>query len=378
MNIKACRGITMLALAWLFVSAISSAQTPVWKGKIVKENGVTIVQSPKEPMYREPILNLKEELTIGGEKSQGEAMFSSAWRIAVDNDGEIYVGDMRKAGIKVFDKNGTFVRTIGRPGQGPGELTLVGSLSVSRDNRDLIVGDMNKLMVFDLQGRFKRSIATRGLIDGADWDGRGNVFVQIFDISGRRSLFRVFGPNMTTVVSDIAVIPDPPKPNMFMPRAYWLLDPRDRLVFGYPNAYEISFFNEQFKVVKMIRREYDPAQVTGKDKKIYLKRSNPPGFSGPPKYPCPLVHAPFRSFFVDDQNRLIVQTWDRSPDGKQDIYDVFDSEGRFSGRFVLNVHPDPINPTPTILKNNKLYTVESDADGYEVVKRYAVTWKIKQ
>jgi hypothetical protein len=116
--------------------------------------------------------------------------------------------------------------------------------------------------------------------------------------------------------------------------------------------------------------------VTDEDKKTYLKRSNPPGFSGPPKYPCPSVHTAFRSFFMDDQGHLFVQTWERTSDGKKDLYDIYDPEGRFLGRIALSVHPDLIIPTPTILKNDKLYSVEVDDEGYEVVRRYSVSWKI--
>ena len=126
----------------------------------------------------------------------------------------------------------------------------------------------------------------------------------------------------------------------------------------------------------MIRRQYVPVKVTDEDKKTYLKRSNPPGVSGPPKYPCPSVHAAFRSFFIDDLGHLFVQTWERTSDGKKDIYDIYDPEGRFFGRIALNVHPDFINPTTRILRDNKLYATEVDEEGYEIVKRYSVVWKI--
>jgi len=365
----------VLATFLLLLAFMAAAAQVRWKGKIVKEGDAAIVLNTRDPIYREPILTLKEELALGGEKAQGEAAYSSARRIAVDKDGNIYVGDSWQACIKVFDKAGAYLRTIGRRGQGPGELTLVDSIAVSRDNQELIVGDIGKLIVFDLQGQFKRNLTTSRLNSPDLSDGRGNVFVHISDIREKRSIYRVFGPDMATNLADIAIIPNPPDLNMYSPRAYWILDPQGRLVFGYPKTYEISYYDEHFKVVKKIRREYEPARVTDEDKKIYLKRSNPPGAKGPPKYPCPSDHAAFRSFFSDDQGRLFVQTWERTPDGKQDIHDVYDAEGRFFGRFPLNAHPDLINPTPTILKNNKLYTVEVDEEGYEIVKRYSVAWK---
>ena len=354
-------------------SAVQFAQAPAWKGKIVKEGEMTIVQNPKEPLYREPILSLKEEIVLGGGKAQGESAFSRAWSIAVDNDGNIYVGDLKQTCVKVYDKAGVYLRTIGRRGQGPGEMGTVESVAISHDNQELIVCDFSSLIIFDLQGRFKRNLGFRGLAARASLDRQGNILAMIADIRGRRDILRLFGPNMT--ISDIIAIPDPPDRNMYSPRAYWILDSQDRLIFGYPKTYEISFYDEHMKVVKKILREYEPVKVTQEDKKIYMKRMIPPGSSGPVKIPCPSVHAAFRSFFIDDNGRLFVQTWERTSDVKQDIHDVYDPEGRFFGRIALNVHPDFINPIPRILKNNKLYAVEVDEEGYEVVKRYSVTWK---
>jgi hypothetical protein len=370
---KTSMGIVVTIL--LLVLLVTSAAQVRWKGKIVKEGDVTIVLSTREPIYREPILTLKEEFVLGGGEAQGEAVFSSARKIAVDNDGNIYVGDIKQSCIKVFDKAGAHIRTIGRRGQGPGELSLVDSITINQDRQELVVGDIGKLVVFDLQGRFKKNIVTKGFLSSGFADGLGDVCLSIDDLREKRTIFRIFGPDTTAVLADIATIPQPPDLNIYSPRAYWILDPQDRLVFGYPKTYEISFYDEHFKAVKKIRREYEPAKVTDEDKKVYLKRSNPPGATGPPKYPCPSVHAAFRSFFSDDHGRLFVQTWERTPDGKQDIHDVYDAEGRFIGQFPLNAHPDLINPTPTFLKGDKLYTVEADEEGFEVVKRYSVVWK---
>jgi hypothetical protein len=362
----------------LFFSRAAEAkenQSPEWKGTIIKEGEVTVVKNPKEPMYKEPILTLKEDLIVGGSKAQGESVFSTVRGIEVDQAGNIYVGDLRQACVKVFDKAGAYLRTIGRRGQGPGEMGGVLSFSVNPNNQELIVNDVNKLIVFDLQGRFKRNLVLRGMATQASLDRQGNVFAWISDIRERRRIFRLFSPDMTKILSDIVVIPDPPDLNMYSPRDYWIFDPKDRLIFGYPKTYEISFYDEHLKVIKKIVREYEPVKVTEEDKKIYMKRSLPPGSSGPPKHPCPSVHAAFRSFFLDDQGHFFVQTWERTSDGRQDIHDVYDSEGRFFGRIALNVHPDFIRPIPRILRNNKLYAVEVDEDGYEVVKRYSVTWK---
>lgn len=50
------------------------------------------------------------------------------------------------------------------------------------------------------------------------------------------------------------------------------------------------------------------------------------------------------------------------------FYDVFDLDGKYIAKIHLKVKP-------LIWKNNKLYTIESDEDGYHEVKRYRITWK---
>lgn len=42
--------------AVIFVSMILFAQTPAWKGKVYKDGDVTVVQNPKEPMFKRETL----------------------------------------------------------------------------------------------------------------------------------------------------------------------------------------------------------------------------------------------------------------------------------------------------------------------------------
>jgi hypothetical protein len=52
------------------------------------------------------------------------------------------------------------------------------------------------------------------------------------------------------------------------------------------------------------------------------------------------------------------------------LYDVFDAEGRLIGRI-------PLMGTPLVMKKGKLYSLEEDEDGFQIVKRYALKWLIK-
>ena len=52
------------------------------------------------------------------------------------------------------------------------------------------------------------------------------------------------------------------------------------------------------------------------------------------------------------------------------VLDVFDSEGKFIVKIPLKIRP-------YVLKKEKLYTVEEDEEGYLMVKRYKINWRIQ-
>jgi len=79
-------------------------------------------------------------------------------------------------------------------------------------------------------------------------------------------------------------------------------------------------------------------------------------------------HSAFRRFFLDDEGRVFVQTWEKAGDEGKYYFDVFDTEGRYIAKV-------PLRQDPILCKKGKLYIIEEDDEGYQVVKRYHVTWK---
>jgi len=63
--------------------------------------------------------------------------------IAVDKQGNIYVLDSRLSSIKKFDKNGNFLTSIGKQGQGPGEMQMAAQMLIHEDS--LYVSDASVL-----------------------------------------------------------------------------------------------------------------------------------------------------------------------------------------------------------------------------------------
>ena len=123
-----CLGLIVLFAS---LSLLASPQAE-WKGTVVKEGDVTVVKNPREPLSKTPILELKEDLSIGGPDAQGDDVFSQARQVVADDAGTMYVLDEQASDVKVFDASGKYLRTIGRKGQGPGELEFPMTLSLNR------------------------------------------------------------------------------------------------------------------------------------------------------------------------------------------------------------------------------------------------------
>ena len=86
---------------------------------------------------------LIEQLIIGNdEDASADYLFTYPELVRTDSKGYIYVHDRLRADVRVFDESGQFVTTVGRRGEGPGEMREIVGMHV--DDRDrLIVADRN-------------------------------------------------------------------------------------------------------------------------------------------------------------------------------------------------------------------------------------------
>ena len=88
-------------------------------------------------------ITLDTVVTIGGLDGPGLHVIARGNTVAVDRRGRVFVAHHRYPEISVFDSTGTFLRTMGRAGEGPGEFQLI----------ELLDAGPEYIHVFDSRGR---------------------------------------------------------------------------------------------------------------------------------------------------------------------------------------------------------------------------------
>jgi len=219
-----------------------------WEGTITKEGDVAIVKNPKEPLYKDPVLSLKEDFSIGGAGATDGYIFSYLKDIAVDQDGNIYALDLRESCIKVFDRSAKYLRTIGRRGQGPGELGGPFFMTLVSAKNEIYVHDVGgrRVSVFRPDGVFVRQIPIRGMVGEIKADLNGNFFVleTTFDQGVSQDILKKMIPDLSQVLAEIVKHPADESHNPFKPRDRWLLDEEGGLIYGDARSYEIKYFDK--------------------------------------------------------------------------------------------------------------------------------------
>ncbi len=101
---------------------------------------------------------LIEEVRIGSLGGTTEHSFSDINSIAVAQSGAIYVDDAHPPSIRHFDRDGRFVRWIGREGEGPGEFRSIAGISVLPDDRLAAWDRRGRITVYGSDGEYDEII----------------------------------------------------------------------------------------------------------------------------------------------------------------------------------------------------------------------------
>jgi 6-bladed beta-propeller len=366
----------LLSLIVLFLSCGKHPEG--WNGSIEIIDGVSWVKNPRIPKYADDTLTIQEDLKIGDTGGEGSYLFASIHLLAVDDDGRIYVADAKEKHISVFDQTGKLLKIIGGPGQGPGEFAWITDLQITAKNQLMAHDDRGRrIQHFTLDGNMVYSQDTNGIRGQV----KGNIFPSSFHLSydlaqnylvevailvgmkAHRELLKI--DSDLNRASKIMEIPewdvtqtDPDRTTDI----YYAVTSKNEIAVGFPKTYELKLFDSAGSLKKVISRDYAPVPLSEKEKEDYQK------IYLPDRVDPPTVHSAFQYLAADEKGRYFVDTWEKPENGAGRYIDVFNPDGKYLCRFLLDAKPK-------VIKKDHIYTIETDEDGYQCVRRYRMIWK---
>lgn len=211
----------------------------------------------------------------GGDSTAGD--LANPTGAVIDPAGRLYVADQSPTVIKVFDRTGHLIRTIGRDGDGPGELR---SPILGMHGTNLVVFDprLARISVFDTAGTFLRSWPSICCHYSAiSIDSAGHIAVRTTqqDAAGLTSAFIRY--TMDGKVADTIPVPDDGQPKLielarggngmrmgipFSPGPVEALAPDGTLIHGWTGDFRLIVSRTGRDTVRVFGRRWTPVPIS--------------------------------------------------------------------------------------------------------------------
>jgi len=361
----------------------------------IMEDGVEVIVNHLEPykIKGEPnILHLEEEFTIDTEKDEiAQLGVTDIRAFDVDSEGNIYFFQERESDknlVYKFDKSGHFITAFGRRGQGPGEIQAPIYLNITRQD-EIPIQDYGrfKLYVFDRNGIIIKE--TRLDSKSAGFfafypleNGNYLKFRDYFDpaLKHRYDILDLYNSKFEEIKEldrcDYGLLGRIAQKVKGSPRVF-IIEASDGMVYlGHENrGYEILIYDLDGELLRKIRKEYKAADASDEFKEILLANFE----LVKDKLIVPDKMPPFHYFFLDDDGRLYVKTYEAGNNKNEFIHDIFNSDGIFITRVSLPGYGSWMYPGRDLnrakAKNKRLYCIREKESGYKELAVYKVRWE---
>jgi hypothetical protein len=366
----------LLWLIMIFLITINLAAADKIEVKTI--DGVQVVFNPKNPAPPKGTpakLALKEEFSLG-EGNKEEEIFSEITSFVVDDEGSIYILDRKENKILVFDKKGKYLKSFGKKGQGPGEMSGPVGIHFTPAKEIMVEDPLNqRLAFFSLDGKFLKNISTAKFLTlaGIALDSLGNMIGQYVAVGGNKinreieKFDKDLNPLFTIATYDLSNILAG-KINPFSMLTIYRVGKDDTILISNLDRYEIKVLNAEGKVIKRILKDWEPVKITEEYKRERLAQLPPEAAMIKDKIEVPKVFPPYENFFLDEQGRIFVKTYEIGKTKEEHFIDIFDAAGNYIARLALKGGEH-------FIKGGKLYSIEETEDGFQVLRCYSVHWE---
>ncbi len=411
-------GLGILAFGALVAGACAGGERS-WGGTTTDSAGVTIVTNPEAGLWPAGLgPDITDELTIGTSEGDPNYQFAQIAGIDVTSDGTIYVLDQKLRQVQVFDPAGTYVKTIGGPGEGPGEFSQVTMALLATAGDTILVPDLGlqRLDRFTADGTFISQLPMPMASGGVSvrWaerpDGMLIQEARIMQLPGMEDVEPMLhllrrhpgGELMDTVLTlpvkqsfEVSTEGGQLRASIkiFEPEPMWTLAEDGRILYALNSEYSVSVYSPDGQLQRIVRRAVERKPVGDADKKAIMDLLGktwtdagvPPQMLETLKQSVSIgaYYPAFTNMIGGPGNTLWLQQVQTAADmgegvefNPQDIgaprWDVFDRDGRYLGVATL-----PDRYTPLHFIGNRLYGYWRDDFDVQYVKVLQVTMPVE-
>ncbi|MDH5271152.1 MAG: 6-bladed beta-propeller, partial [Candidatus Krumholzibacteria bacterium] len=372
-----------LSLVFLLVAGVAGAGD--WKGKVETVNGVKTVTSPATGFAPPATIKLPELWRLGGDTDDEDEFFGVISDIDIYANGDVYLLDSQLNEVKVYSKDGEFLRAMGREGEGPGEFRGPVAMYFTGDDKVAVLQAVpGKIVLLTLDGQPagdgvipKTDDGGFQLLQGGEARGGNTVlfmartkfdqeankwsrngFLASVDASGKQLCEYASKDNTINMsaaeMSDVAW-------DTFERRWEVGQDGKVYACNSYEN-YEITVYNKAGGIDKVIKREYKHTARPDNEKKFM---ETVMGYWAQRIPNCKVTIADMNkdidTIYVRDDGSIWVLSGAGArnlPKGTLGVFDVFNPDGQFVKTVTLQGRGDPIKDL-YVFEKDRLYVVTS-------------------
>ncbi len=149
-----------------------------WTGTIALEDGVLHLYNPALPLWGIDHHPLVEREVLGADGSDFEALFSEPIGLITSSDGTRFVLDAKDMRVMRFDRDGSYLGSFGREGEGPGEFSQPTALAMLPGEIILVAdGGNRRLSQYTTDGLFLDSVTLQRALGQIRTDRTGTVYL---------------------------------------------------------------------------------------------------------------------------------------------------------------------------------------------------------
>jgi hypothetical protein len=348
------------------------------------------VKNPDKPLKGDWDFQLKKIWTVD---RVGENVFGGVLDVTIAENGTVYVRDNKIQLSYIFDKDGNYKKSFGPKGEGPGEVKRFFRYYILNDN--LIIGDIDKLSYFTMDGQFIRSVrnnafaglpsyffnenefltVTHNVFNPQEKDKKGKIVLVNLQSGERKILteFSIFKKMAVETGQGTFVIVDP----IFTPMLIYGNDD-ERIYYGMNDAYEITVLNFKGEKINDFSVDRPAKTVSKKDK---TDRFAGRKFKSPTEAVDQFIkNLPDQlTYFTRiEKHKTFIYVFSSQINlkNKKQI-DIFSLEGKYLYRGFLDVGGEleifDAQYTNPVIEDDYLYITEENQEGTILFSKYKIT-----